>query len=123
MGVADMSSNWKVLCMSHDPATIISEHSFAAGAEESIKEGYESHPHCDFLVMRVSGGPVEVGCTGLTHPCVGHNETVWVEADWIRILQYLDKEDGTPTEITRLRNKHTLKCWTAERLHRLRYSL
>lgn len=61
-----MSSTWHVLFLSHDPAITVSEHSFEEEAEEAIDGGFESHANCDFLIVRRSGAPVEVICTGRT---------------------------------------------------------
>lgn len=121
-----VSSSYYVLCLSHDPATVVSEHSGAGDATEAIENGYDSHPHCDFLISRVSGAPVEFGCPGIRTPdggdlaCWGHSKIVWVDADWLRLLSMFEPEDP---RLHQLKSRPGLRCWSHERLRRLRYEL
>lgn len=117
-----MSSTWYIYCLGHNPATQITGHSAASLAVDRIVEGFEDHPHCDFVIIRVSGGPVEVGCSGKTDVC-SHTEPEWVDVDWLKLLRYFDVIEDDDLELARLRNRHTMKHWTPERLHRLRYAL
>jgi hypothetical protein len=43
--------------------------------------------------------------------------------DWLKLLRYFDVIEDDDLELARLRNRHTMKHWTPERLHRLRYAL
>jgi hypothetical protein len=115
-----MSSSYYILCMSHDPATVVSESSTEQTAIELVGEGFETHPSCDFLVMRVSGAPVEFTCTGDTAACL-HSHEQTADADWLRVMQKLEELASAETEI--MRRRHTLKCWSKERMHRLRSRL
>lgn len=118
-----MSSTYYLLCMSHDPATVAT----TLSAPESLPTGeelQESHPNCDFIISRVSGAPVEFGCPGFgACPCKGHSGVIrWVAADWLRVLWIA--QDARSADIQRLtEQRHTLRCWNFERLHRLRYEL
>jgi hypothetical protein len=122
-----MSSTYYVLCMSHDPATIVTEHGNTHDAEAAILERFENHPHCDFLIMRVSGAPVEFGCPGTDLPvgtaggCLGHSKTYWIDADWLRLLTYVEGDQSG--ELQKLRLRPALRCWSADRLKRLRFHL
>jgi hypothetical protein len=104
--------------MSHDPATIVTDHhNNRREADAAIEVGFESHPNCDFIIMRVSGGPVEFTCTGQTGACQ-HSYAQDIDADWLRILAHFH-----PTEdleyLTKLRMSPILKHWTTLRLERL----
>lgn len=121
-GLTSMSSTYYLLCMSHDPATVITQ----LGDPESLPNPddlQESHPHCDFVISRLSGAPVEFGCPGFgACPCGGHSGIRWVDADWLRVLRIA--LDARTSDTQRLRDKrHTLKCWNFERLNGLRYEL
>lgn len=107
--------------MSHDPSMVIFETN-PSDMEEAIGEivagGFENHPGCDLLIMRVSGAPVEFVCTGKTDACK-HGYFQEADADWLRVLSKLDLDD----DLKKLRSRPTLRCWTDERLHRLRNCL
>lgn len=113
-----MSSSYYVLCMSHEPATVVTDHhNNRREADAAISVGFETHPNCDFLIMRVSGAPVEFTCTGETEACK-HDNAEDVDADWLRILAYFN-----PTEdveyLEKVRKSHRLKHWTPKRVERL----
>lgn len=113
-----MSSSYYILCMSHEPAIIVQDHhNSRREADAAIAVGYETHPGCDFLIMRVSGAPVEFICTGQTEAC-RHDYAEEVGADWLRILRYFQ-----PTEdleyLAKIRQRPTLRHWTDKRLERL----
>lgn len=112
-----MSSTHVVLCLSHDPATVISEHETRREAFEAVNDGsVDLHPHCDIVISRVSGAPIEFGCPGIDiSPCGGHRDVKWVDADWLRLLA-----QASPEQIKELRG---LRCWSSDRLTRLRYQL
>lgn len=122
-----MSSTYQVLCLSHDPASTCSEHRTAEDALNAIRGGYEGHPHCDLLISRVSGAPVEFGCPPSVdlragqHACWGHRDVEWVDADWLRVLTHV-REDSDEA-VRSLLNRPMLRCWSQERLLRLRYEL
>ncbi|RAJ53807.1 hypothetical protein K388_05594 [Streptomyces sp. KhCrAH-43] len=51
-----MSSTYYVLCLSHDPAILSTEHRTPGDAAETIKTGSDLHPGCDLVIEEVSGG-------------------------------------------------------------------
>lgn len=116
-----MSSSYYLLCLGHDPATVITE----LGDPENLPTPgniQETHPNCDLVVSRVSGAPVEFGCVGINSPCGGHSDIRWADADWLRLM--VIAQDARAADVQRLRDKrHTLKCWNFERLNLLRYEL
>ncbi len=118
-----MSSTYYTLCLSHDPAIIVSERNNSegyAGAAEAIADGFEVHQGCDFLIMRVSGAPIEFACTGKTDAC-RHTYLQEVDADWLRILILLNQYENP--KVDKLRDRPSLRCWSDKRLHRLRNQL
>lgn len=124
-----MSSMYHVLCMSHDPAALIVEFNTAAEAQSALTQGFEWHPECDLLLSRVSGAPIEFACPGIVSSpgaeqpaCQGyHNSIEWVDANWLRLLvQARQIEQDNPSK---LMDSNTFKCWTPERLTRLRFQL
>jgi len=113
-----VSSSYHVMCLSHDPAIFVAgDFNSRREADSAISVGFESHPGCDFLIMRMSGAPVEFTCTGQTDAC-RHDYAEDVDADWLRILRYFQ-----PTEdleyLAKLRMSHRLRHWTDKRLERL----
>jgi hypothetical protein len=108
--------------MSHDPAIHISELGRSDDMRSTVVMGIGDHTQCDILLVRVSGAPVEVGCPGVKNAqCYGHREIEWLDADVIRLLYYTE-EDKRP-EVRTLKRRHIFRCWTSERLTRLRYVL
>ncbi|WP_228979692.1 hypothetical protein [Streptomyces sp. DH12] len=85
-----MSSTYRILCLSHDPATEAGEYRTPEAAEEAIAEGLSEHPNCHLMIGRYSSPLVELGCPPSRHQptklrCV-HGSTVWVDSDWLRLL-------------------------------------
>ncbi|MYR36378.1 hypothetical protein GTX14_04845 [Streptomyces sp. SID4944] len=120
-----MSSTYRVLCLSHDPAIIIDgDWRRAEGAEEAVAAGVDGHPHCDLIIGRYSYPLVEVGCPpSRDHrakvTCY-HNSTAWTESEWLRLLAaaYHSSDEAVRTLAAK-----TSRCWAGERLHRLRAEL
>ncbi|MFJ8146036.1 hypothetical protein ACIQ6R_13280 [Streptomyces sp. NPDC096048] len=120
-----MSSTYRLLCLSHDPAIVEGDYSSSADAEQALAEGIEGHSRCDMLVGRFSYPLVEVGC-----PSSGdqpaklrcyHGATVWADAGWLLLLAsaYQSTDENVTGTVERLR----LHCWPWERLRRLREEL
>lgn len=121
-----MSSTYRILCLSHDPAIVLEEpefHSGAAGhagAEAAVAAGIDGHTDCDLLIGRYSSPLIEVGCPrhGDTPHLHGAN---WLDIDWLRLLALAYRHpEGTPE---RQAADQVRACWSAERLHRLRNEL
>ena len=123
-----MSSTYHVLCLSHDPATLIAEFGNPEDAQEAISKGFSEHPECDILISRVSGGPIEFGCPGdpkswrnSHRKCFVHNNIKWVDKAWLRLLFYVQQNPSA--EAKRLMSDTHLLCWSPERVNRLRFEL
>jgi hypothetical protein len=120
-----VSSSYYILCLSHDPATTVRECSTAETAAAAIKAGIEAHTGCDLLIERVSGGPVEYGCpphdTRRAGPHCYHRDVGWVDTQWLQLLGHarISPDPGMQKAI----KQGYFRCWTRDRLHRLRHSL
>jgi hypothetical protein len=124
-----MSSTYRILCVSHDPAIALEQFEFQSGddgrarAEEAVATGVADHPNCDLLIGRYSYPLVEVGCppkprhSGVYHP---HN-TEWLDVFWLRLLVAAQRAPEGSQE--RQLATGAPGCWSPERLHRLRLEL
>jgi hypothetical protein len=119
-----VSSTYYTLCLSHDPAIEYRPH---RSAEEALAEiaagGISEHPHCDLVVLRMSGGPSELVCPPSREhrpdACLAHSDPVWIDADVLTCLAAVrrstDPEILAAADATRL-----FRHWPRQRLHRLR---
>lgn len=120
-----MSSTFYVLCVSHDPAILSTEHRTGGDAAETIKTGSDLHPGCDLVIEEVSGGPVEIGCPpadsrGSGSRCY-HQDVRWTDVEWLRLLSRA--YTSTDPKVVEAVRRGRFTCWPQERLHRLRGSL
>lgn len=123
-----MSSNYHVLCVSHDPAIVIEDGDAIVSSGEAIRKaqaGLVEHPSCDLLVGRYSYPLVEVCCFG-NHvaqqiPCA-HHVPIWAEAGFLRVallaLKYAPTDRAMQAALERVPS-----CWTGHRLQSLRLEL
>lgn len=123
-----MSSTYRILCLSHDPALTFGEYDSAGDAEAAVRAGVDEHPRCDLLIGRYSYPLVEVGCPssvgreGAAPDRHGvHSGTLWVDAVWLRILASV-QQSGTE-QMRALTGDSRLSCWQRDRLRRLREEL
>lgn len=124
-----MSSVYRVLCLSHDPAIVTGdEYSRPDPAVAAIVSGIDGHQGCDLLVGRYSYPLIEVGCPPTIGPeragrrrCYSHSTTEWVDVAWLRILAAVH-QSGTE-RMRALARESRLGCWSWERLRRLRDEL
>lgn len=122
-----MSSTYRILCLSHDPAIATGEYSSPEAAAAAIVEGVEEHQQCDLLIGRYSYPLVEVGCPptlakrASQHRCYLHAGTEWVDAAWLRILAAVHQSGDD--KMRALANDTHLSHWPWERLRRLRDEL
>ncbi|MFE3678709.1 hypothetical protein [Streptomyces griseus] len=120
-----MSSNFYVLCVSHDPAILSTEHHTPGDAADTVKAGSALHPGCDLVIEEVSGGPVEIGCPPASSRDAGprchHRDVEWVEVEWLRLLSRA--YTSTDPKVADAVRQGRFTCWPQERLHRLRGSL
>ena len=118
-----MSSQYRILCLSHDPAIIFGpddwyspEPALAAVANRD-HPATRQHADCDLLVGRYSYPLVEICCPRSTpigsfhRGC--HSDDRWLDADWLRLLA------SAGNQAQNLRPG----CWTYETARRLRFEL
>ncbi len=120
-----MSSTYRILCLSHDPATTYGEYRTPDAAEQAITIGITGHPNCDLLIGRYSYPLVEAGCPptrnqpGAARCC--HGSTIWADADVLRLLAVAYQ--SADAAVRGASKRFEPQCWTPERLHRLRDEL
>lgn len=120
-----MSSVYRVLCLSHDPAIEVSEHDRPEGAEAVIRDGITEHEHCDLAIGRYSYPLVELGCPASRDQPANlrchHGATDWTDKAWLLLLAaaYQSTDPDMRQAITA--GYHHCLPW--ERLRRLRLEL
>jgi hypothetical protein len=127
-----VSSNYRILCLSHDPA-IVTEVEWSGGtnnpaaaerAAADVAAGLPGHETCDVLLGQWSGGLCAVACIkpydSAGNRCY-HSRAAWVDALWLRLLALAHAApEGSPE---RELAKRAPRCWTPDRLRRLRVEL
>jgi hypothetical protein len=122
-----MSSTYRILCLSHDPALVLEqEYSSGRGGREAVEAavlaGVKDHEGCDLLLGRFSYPLIEVGCP--KGPSCTHRGAVWLDTEWLQLLAAVG--DGPHDEQLHkavARARRTNRCWTEQRLNRLRLEL
>lgn len=119
-----MSSNYHVLCLSHDPALVI-DHDFSYEGIKALdsreRDALAGHQQCDLAAGRYSYPMIEAGCFGRQMPgptgCKGmHGPVLWTRSEVLRLMiAATGKVDG------KLLDPFT--CWAPARLARLRAEL
>jgi hypothetical protein len=126
-----MSSTYRILCLSHDPAIVLNNDydTNCAAAVAVLNPGshpeVENHKDCDLLIGRYSYPLVEVGCAGAAraafeHPA--HSEIRWIGTGLLRIAALALTADR-PNTTTVVVDELPGYCWTAKRIERLRSQL
>lgn len=127
-----MSSTYYILCLSHDPAITVNDPGYnrPEQAEEAIRNRPIEHEHCDLMIQRVSGAPVEYGCPRSAdqpdhlRPKVlrcYHGGTAWVRSEWLLLLAAAYQSDDPAIREAIRQGRHSCLPW--ERLRRLRVEL
>lgn len=122
-----MSSNYRAICLSHDPGLVI-DHDYTHGEAKSltIRDRLEGHEHCDIVLGRYSYPLIEVACLGRQLPeptgCKSyHSSPEWIDRDWLRLLAAATAPpNAVDPEVLRPLIRG---CWPLERLRRLRGEL
>lgn len=125
-----MSSNYSVLCTSHDPAVEARvELRTPADAEAAIAAGIQGHETCDLVIARYSGALIELACPPTLedrrrdrHRCYPHRDSQWVRAEWMRLL-HLALQEPPGTDLRAAAEGHSFQCWPRQRVERLRLVL
>ena len=121
-----MSSAYRALCLSHDPALTIPDAEWrdavslqGALADPAACEALAGHTACDLLGGRYSYPLIEVYCPPTRdtshHPHAG----VWIDVEWLRLL--LAAYDRT-ADVEVLSRPLSI-CWSRQRITRLRREL
>lgn len=123
-----MSSVYRILCVSHDPALDYGEYRSRGEVEDAVRADGGQHADCDLMLGRYSYPLVEVGCPALLgceraggRLCGSHGHTEWVDVAWLRILAAAHQA-GTD-QMRQLAGATQLRHWSWERLRRLRHEL
>lgn len=127
-----MSSTYRVLCLSHDPAVIAADGEMIwydpEQAETAIAAGIEGHEQCDLAIGRYSYPLFELGCPPSREPrqhqhhCDPHPRTQWFEIEWLRLLA-LARREPAGSALAAAADARGMRCWPAQRLERLRAEL
>lgn len=126
-----MSSTYRILCLSHDPAIVL-DHDYDSDCAAAVAvlnphrhPEVEEHADCDLLIGRYSYPLIEVGCAGSARPAFGHPqhaEIEWIAAGLLRIAALAltaDQPNATAVVVDGLPGY----CWTVKRIERLRSQL
>lgn len=127
-----MSSTYRILCLSHDPALIIETPDWnrPEQAEQAIQTGIEGHHTCDLMIGRYSYPLVGLGCPRSAdrpeHLRPGvlrcyHGRTMWTDKDWLLLLTAAYQSSDPAIHEAVKAGSHSCLPW--ERLRRLRDEL
>lgn len=127
-----MSSTYRILCLSHDPAIPIETPGWnrPTPAEEAIRIGITGHEQCDLMIGRYSYPLVELGCPRSAdrpdslRPDVlrcYHGSTIWTDTEWLLLLAAAYQSTDPAMREAIKAGSHTCLPW--ERLRRLRAEL
>lgn len=122
-----MSSAYRLLCVSHDPAIVIDEdgdRDRATAVARSLRP-VPGHPGCDLLVGRYSYPLIEVCCPAQGsrpgHPG-SHSEPQWVDAGFLRVAAIAVQRAAGDVQFAHAVRRLSA-CWSATRLRSLAYEL
>lgn len=127
-----MSSLYRVLCLSHDPAIELPGEEWLSSANgmelatqavvERATDELLSHQQCDLLIGRYSYPLVEVGCVVALPQPTGHTNyhsiPQWIDVKWLRILYHA--YGATDAALADAAAEMDRGCWTRQRMRRLR---
>lgn len=134
-----MSSTYRILCLSHNPAIELDPEwnapgeAVAVATDPAALDALAAHTGCDLLVGRFSYPLIEVCCppmnvrgiAGSSHLAgVYHSHEKWIDLDWLRLLdaarELRDNVDSGIDPFPPVLTKFERSCWTPARLRRLR---
>lgn len=122
-----MSSTYRILCLSHDPALVIDTPDWnrPEQAEAAIAEGINGHAACDLVIGRYSYPLVELGCPPSRYQPVKlrctHGGTKWTDKEWLLLLAAAYQSEDPAIQQAIKAGYHYCLPW--ERLKRLRDEL
>lgn len=119
-----MSSTYRVLCLSHQPALCLDEPTYSRpeAAETALRNGIEGHAHCDLVIGRYSAALVEIGCPssrdqGIRQTGCRHSSTEWTDWEWLWLLAAAYQSTDEDVRDAVRRGRH--HCYPWKRLARL----
>lgn len=122
-----MSSDYYLLCLSHDPAIVISGDDLGLAVVTALRDREHPdlgrHRDCDIIAGRYSYPLIEVGCYGSQLPgwtaCnLTHSILTWTDADWLRLL--IASAGKVDDAVLR---PFATRCWPLDRIRRLQTEL
>jgi hypothetical protein len=131
-----MSSTYRILCLSHDPALVLVgewpslDEALSAVASRTLNASSSNigHRDCDLVVGAYSYPLVRLWCPPCQsdQPRWGHtsyhpNKPIAVNAFWLRLLWHVDQQQASATLAKTLAGRPG--CWNPGRLTRLRCEL
>lgn len=117
-----MSSIYRILCLSRDPAIDASPHDVNNHDEAlAMLTSLEGHPHCDLVIGRYSYPLIEVTCPPSSDRGHVHSVPVSIDTPWLRLL--LAAGAAAPDPALTLAIKGLPRCWSSERVMRLAHEL
>lgn len=132
-----MSSSYRAICLSHDPAIEIygddyddlkwSDRETGLGALARRTGDLAAHKNCDLVLGAYSYPLVQICCPANSHRTPGtrvgapcwHNNDQWMDVGWLRLLVAALSEP-TPATTAVLSRRQIDPCWVPERVNRLR---
>ena len=129
-----MSSDYRLLCLTHDPALEIGDdrwHSpqepLSAVARRDVDELTAAHEGCDLLIGRYSYPLVEVCCPPQLGPRAPtghlHRDPKWIDAAWLRLAWHAGTDPHGFASTAGQAARNLPACWAIARIDRLRYVL
>jgi hypothetical protein len=122
-----MSSDYRVLCLSHDPALVVTilewpnpDGAIAAAKDPASTPGLGEHRGCDLMVGRYSYPLIEVCCVGKPH-CPFIHPPEWINVEWLRLLYAAMTAPASPALAEAVGS--VPQCWRGPRVMRLRDEL
>jgi hypothetical protein len=120
-----VSSTYSAICLSHDPGIVLGpDLTYAEANSLNSRDRLAGHETCDLVIGRYSYPLIEAACLGTQLPgpsgCnVHHSNVAWIDRDWLRLLAAAVPLPAIGKDLL----QPLLRCWTPERLHRLRDEL
>ena len=122
-----MSSTYRILCLSHDPAVDLapewdSPEPLQWALDTRDPEALDGHAACDLVGGRFSYPLIQVYCPAMTdlsriaHGAVYHFRGEWTRVEWLHLAYAVQRLNPPGFE----RILGDVRCWPAARLARLR---
>lgn len=125
-GGSAMSSRYRIICLSHDPAIVVLEPDWPQPDDPlrvlADRASLPEHANCELVVGRFSYPLVQVCCpqsmersNGPLHIGYHPHSDEWIDAGWLRLLLAAGPDAAKRARVP--------GCWSYERANRLRLEL